>query len=212
MVLEAMAILEQQQAMLVDCVGGDTGRRVFVRREGEQQLVVEQVDHLDITARIRRGKEDAVELATVERVARRLAGFLAQEQLQIGPAAAQPRQDRREQERGDGGDHPHAQFAGQGEALGARHVGEFLGLAQHTAGLFGDAHAERSKADDAARALDEGDADQRLELAQAGRERRLGDEAAFGGLAEVAIVAQRDEILELLDGGKIDYHSRFRSM
>ena len=142
----------------------------------------------------------------MERVARRLARLLAQEQLQLGPAAAQPRQDGRKEEGGDGRDHPHAQFASQRQAFGARHVRQFLGLAQHAASLFGNAQAQRREADDAASSLDQGYADQSLQLTQTGRQRRLSDEATFRCLAEVAIVAQRDEILQLLDGGQIDNH------
>ena len=59
---------------------------------------------------------------------------------------------------------------------------------------------ERREADDAAGALDQRDAEQGLELAQAGRQRRLGDEAGFGRLAEMAVLAKRDQILQLLDG------------
>ena len=97
----------------------------------------------------------------------------------------------------------------QRQALGARHVGQFLGLAQHAAGLFGDLAPKRREADDAAGALDEGDADQCLELAQAGRQRRLGDEAGFRPPCRNGHVAERDEILQLLDGRQVDGHRKF---
>ena len=56
-------------------------------------------------------------------------------------------------------------------------------------------------------ALDQRDAEQRFEFADAGRERRLGDEARFRRAAEVAVLVQRDEVLQLLDGGEVGAHS-----
>ena len=52
------------------------------------------------------------------------------------------------------------QLAGERLARGADHVGQILGLAQDPLRLLGDADAERREADDAAGALDQGDADQ----------------------------------------------------
>ena len=53
---------------------------------------------------------------------------------------------------------------------------------------------ERRETDDAAGALDQGDAEQGFELAQPGRKGRLGDEAGVRGLAEMAVLreARRD--------------------
>src|SRR5690606_26616930 len=67
--------------------------------------------------------------------------------------------------------------------------------------------AERGEADHAAAALDEGHAEQRLELADAGREGRLRDVRGVGGAAEVAVFVQRHEVLQLLDRGQVDAHS-----
>ena len=65
---------------------------------------------------------------------------------------------------------------------------------------------ERSEADDPTRALDQHHPKRRLELAQSGRKRRLGDEAGIRGFAEMAVLAQRHQILELFDGGEMDGH------
>ena len=92
MVLEAMAVLEQQQPVLVDRVGVDRSRRRrLAAREGDEQAVVEQVAHVDVAAGEGHRQQHAVELAAVERVAGRLAGLLAQEELEaraIARAAA----------------------------------------------------------------------------------------------------------------------------
>ena len=91
-------------------------------------------------------------------------------------------------------------------ALGARHLGKLFGLAKNAHRLVGDLLAERGEADQAAGPLDERHAEQRLELAKPRGERRLGDEAGVGGLAEMAVAPKRDEILELLQAGQVDRH------
>ncbi len=93
-----------------------------------------------------------------------------------------------------------------GLPFGARHLGQFFGLAEDAHRLVRDPFAERGEADDAARALDQHHAEQRLELAEAGGQGRLGDEAGIGRFAEMPVLAQRDQILELLDGGEMDGH------
>ena len=91
--------------------------------------------------------------------------------------------------------------------LGPRQLGQLLGLAQHADRLVGHLFAERGETHDAAGSLDEGHAEQGFQLAQAGGKRRLGDEAGIRRLAEMPILAQRDEILELLNGRRVNSHS-----
>ncbi len=79
-------------------------------------------------------------------------------------------------------------------------------FAQDPHRLVGDLLAQRGEADDAAGALDQGHAEQRFQLAQSGRQGRLGDEAGVGRLAEMAVLPKRDEILKLLDGRQVDGH------
>jgi peroxiredoxin len=64
--------------------------------------------------------------------------------------------------------------------------------------------AKRGEAHQPPRPLDQGDAEQRFEIAKPGRQRRLGDEAGFRGLPEMLVPPQRDEILELFQAGQID--------
>ena len=67
---------------------------------------------------------------------------------------------------------------------------------------------KRREADHPPGALDQGHAEQGLKLAQPGRQRRLGDEAGLGRLAEMAVLAKRDEILQLLDGRQMALSSK----
>ena len=167
---------------------------------------------IDLAAGIGHRQQDAVELPAVKRVARRLAGILAQEQAQAGKAGAQDWQHGGQQERRDGRDHPHAQFAGQRLPLGARHVGQFLALAKHPHRLVGDAQTERREAHHAARALDQGRAKQGLKLAKSRRQRRLGDEATLRRFAEMAMRPKRDEILQLSGRRVVNDHWKIRSI
>ena len=81
MVLEAMAVLEQQQLRLVDRLGRHRiGQAVGgAGRKGDEEAVVEQIGLLDLAAGVGQGEQHAVEPAALERVAGRLAGLLAQD-------------------------------------------------------------------------------------------------------------------------------------
>ena len=102
----------------------------------------------------------------MQRIAGRLAGFLAQVELEIGPLLAQPRQHRRQQERRDRRDHAHPQFAMERLALRPGDIGQLLALAQDPNSFVGDLSSKRREADDPAGAFDQSDAKQGFELAQ----------------------------------------------
>ena len=195
MVLEAMAVLEQQQPVLVDRAGSTVGAARRLARGKATNSGSSNSGALDVAAGVGQGEQHAVELAAVQRVAGRLAGLLAQVELEARAIRCAAAAACRQQERRDGRDDAHAQLAGQRLALGAGHVGQLLGSragpARALSAIF---CAERGEADDPPGALDQGDAEQRLELAQPGRKRRLGDEAGLGRLAEMAVLreARRD--------------------
>src|SRR3546814_5537391 len=99
---------------------------------------------------------------------------------------AQPRQEAGEQEGRDRGDDAHAKLSDKRRGGGGGHVGKLLGLAQHAMRLFDDRIAEPGEAHDAAGAFDERLAAQRLELANARRQRRMRHVAGRGGAADMA--------------------------
>jgi hypothetical protein len=209
MVLQAVAVLQHEQLGLVDCRRRDAVgqvQRSGTRREGDVEPVVEQGRGLDLAAREWEGEQHAIELAALEIVAGGLAGLLAQEQPELRIIGTQPREQAGQQEGGDGGNHAHAQLARQRLAGGPGHVGQLLGLAQHLACLQRDLRAERGEAHDAAGPLHQSDADQRLELANAGGHGGLGDETGIRGPAEMAGILERHQILELLQSGQVSRH------
>src|SRR3546814_15659508 len=71
MVLEAMAILEQQQPVLVDRRRGGMEWDAFRHpgRKGYEQPVLEQLERLHLAAIIRESEKHAVELPVIERIA-----------------------------------------------------------------------------------------------------------------------------------------------
>ena len=113
MILEAMPVLEQQQPVLVDrpAVDRPAPRGASPRGKATNKRIVEQRRAVDLAAGEGEREQHAIELAAMKRLARRVAGLLAQVELQLGPLLAQPRKHRRQQERGDGRDDAHAQLA-----------------------------------------------------------------------------------------------------
>src|SRR3546814_11607015 len=87
MVLEAMAILEQQQPVLVDRRRGGMEWDAFRHpgRKGDEQPVLEQLERLHLAAIIRESEKHEVELPAMERTAGRMADCSAEEQLEVRP-------------------------------------------------------------------------------------------------------------------------------
>ena len=212
MVLEAMTVLEQQHPALVDPAGIDhRAARRLAPREGDEQPVVD-IGSLSISPQAKGSASSTQSSGRGEALRARpgwspRAGRASGSAIRGAAAGASP-------------------GAGMGRSSGSR-----PSAARHASGLpsaramsvapppraaggppCGDLLAQRGEADDAAGALDQSDAEQRFELAQAGRQGRLGDEAGFRGAAEMPMLAQRDEILQLLDGREIGAHWQFRSM
>ncbi len=169
--------------------------------------VVADVLGLDLAGGVGEGEQHAVGAAVVQRFDRVAAGLLAQVELELRALPAQPRQDARQQERGDRRDHAHPQLARERLARGLDQVGQLLGLAQQAVRLGDHRVAERGEAHHPPAALDQRHAEQRFELADAGRQGRLRDEHRLGRAAEVAVFVERDEVLQLLDGGEVGAHS-----
>src|SRR3954447_11878770 len=89
-VLETVAVLEQQQPAFVDVRGLDRGcAGRLAARVSDEQRVVEQGYAVDVAAGEGKGEQHAVELTTVERVARSAAGLFAEVKLELGPLLAQ---------------------------------------------------------------------------------------------------------------------------
>ena len=207
MVLEAMAVLEHQQAAFLDPIGRDRREiRCFALRIGDEKPIRRDVDAFDIAACIGKREQHAVQLAAMERLTARLTGFLAKEEIEVGIGCAHAREQFGQQKRGDGRDDAETKVAGQGLTLGLRQGRERFGVGKDGPGLRDDLLAEGGEPHHAACALDERRVENGLEFAEPGRQRRLGHETLFGRASEMAMLVERHQILKLLEGGQVDGH------
>ena len=145
-------------------------------------------------------------MAMAQEFYRGMTGFLAQEELELRSLGAQAGEEAREQERGDGRDDAHAQVSAKRLAGRLGDGGQFLSLAQHPVRLFHDTVAERGEADNPAGALDQGHADQRFQLPDAGRKCGLGHETCLRRPSEMSLLLQRHQILKLFQRWHVAGH------
>ncbi len=205
MVLQAMAILQQQQSLRRQHrrrhPRGQVAR--LIARKRHQNRIVKQLRHLNIAAGIGQGQQHAIDHPPVQIVTGVAARFLAQEQAQIRATAAQAGQEGRQQKWRNRRDDTHPQITAQRLGVGAGQRGEFFRLAQHLDRLGRHLLAQRGKAHHPAGALNQRHPQQRLQLAQPRRQGGLGDAAGGGSPAKMAMRLQRHQILELFQAGQI---------
>ena len=166
------------------------------------------VSLVDLPGGVGQRHQHAIGAAVAERFERLVGGLLAQEQLQLRALAAQAGQD----------------------ACGSRNgamVGMTLILSSPTSGWpaartrsLSNSSASRSRRCALATTLSPSGVkrttrrlrstrrhpEQRFELADAGGEGGLRDEAGIRRAAEMAVLVQRHQILQLLDGGQVGGH------
>ena len=197
-----MAVLEHEQAGVVDRLRQHIGRAAVKLGgvKGKVERIAKQRLHRDLAARVGQGQQHAVELPARQGLAGRRRHVLAQVELQLGEGGAQLRQQARQQERRDRRNDAEPELAAERLAAAARHRRELVRLAQDRVGLGDDSLAERGEAHHPLRALHQDRAEKQLELAQAGRQRRLRDMDGVRRAAEMAVLVQGGEILQLLQG------------
>ena len=154
----------------------------------------------------REGEQHAINPPVLKRIHCILTGFLAQHQLQVRALVLQARQQARDHERCDGRDHAHAQLPRKRLSGGLHKVREFLCLAQELVRFRHHLLTQRGKPDHSARAFDQSHAQERFQLPDPRRQRRLRDKTRIRRTPEMAMLMQRDEILQLLDGGEVGGH------
>ncbi len=118
--------------------------------------------------------------------------------LHVGMARAERRGEARHH-RQRGRDRGDAQPAGEAVAQRVDLLPHGAGVADDAARPVEHALALRGEAAEARAAVDQQHADRLLELLDAGRQRRLGHAAGFGGAAEMPLARQRQEKFELVD-------------
>ena len=203
MVTEAVALLEQEHRLAVQvalCEDLPRGEGV-VRGAGEDEGVAEELQ-LGRAAQVHvEGEQEQVELARVEPLDDAVGLVLVEQEDQLRVGLPHGLHHGREQVRRDGGDHAEAQAPGEGFALRARRVQELVRGGEDRARLGGQLEARAGRHHPARVPLEQLHAQQGLQLLELGAERRLGDAARLGRLAEVQVLGDGDEVLELADGG-----------
>ena len=144
--------------------------------------------------------EPGVDLKIVEHGENFARGLRQNGEAHVGMLLAEGRRQlRRHAERGrHGGD---GQMADEGGLWRADFLAHRAGVADDALGPFQHALAIGGEAVKARAAIDEQDAEAVLELLYAGRQRRLGDAAAFRGAAEIALARESQQKFELVDHG-----------
>ena len=185
----------------------DGAARRLAAREGDEQTVVEQRRVVDLAAGEGQGEQHAVELAAVQRLARRLAGLLAQVELEVGPLLAQPRQHRRQ--------------AGTGAMVGITPIRSSPCSGWPSARAMSASSSASRRTRTALSAICSPSAvkrttrrvrSTRVTPSKVSSSRRPADRVdwvtkqASAALPKWPMLAQRDEILQLLDGGEMGDH------
>jgi hypothetical protein len=195
---EAVALLQQHHRLAPQ--RGLRHRAVPARermRGGHRQheRLLEERERIQIVALDRQRQQQQLELAAAQPRQDALGLVLAQQQLEPGPGRAHGRQRAREQIGRHGRDHAQREAAGEGTLRRARLVDQVVDPLQRLAGalehpLAGGGHQHLAPAP-----LEELHPEQLLELPDLERERRLGHRAGARRAAEVAGMAQGDQIL-----------------
>src|SRR6266581_3724424 len=170
--------------------------RVSGRNEGAKRLVI---DRLGDDARLgdRQGDDDDVQLAALEQVEEGGGIVLGDVERHLRCPLAQQRHQRRQQVRSDGVDAAEAERPRQRIAALGGQFADPCRLGEDALGLGHDLRADRGQPDFAGAAFEQDHAEFRFELFHGHRQGRLGDEALFGGAAEMALASQGRDVAQV---------------
>ena len=199
---QAVAFLQQHELFALERLEGDlrgAGQGVGpVARE--QELVLEDDIDREVAGIVGQCDHGDVQLTGFQpgEEGRRL--LFAQVHRQLREALPELWQHAREQERADGRDDPHPHLPGHGGAADPGKLHDLLRVAQEGPRPLGDLEAGRRDQHAPVGTLRDRGPERGLEIADAGAERRLRDEAPLRGAPEMPRVRQRHQVLELPHG------------
>ena len=107
MIAQAMPVLEQQQGFVGQIGGGQRAApgQTVIGRAGEQEFIRPDGARLDHRRLIGQGHEGGIQAPLAQGIEQALGQVFAQEDFQLGKLVAQGRQDTRQQEGRNRGDH-----------------------------------------------------------------------------------------------------------
>ena len=204
LIAQAVAVLQQDQVVgLQHPLGDRPGPRQRVAdRGGGQDLVVADAGVVDARRLIGQGDDGGVQLARLQPGDQARGQVLADEETQGRVAVAQAGQGARQEKGGDGGDDAEAEPARQGLARVARRLDQILGAGQDVLGALDRLGADGGQLHRAARAFDDGCAQDLLQLLHPCRQGWLADMGRLRRTAEGGVLGQELEIVELSQGGE----------
>ena len=199
LVAQAVAVLEQQQALLgqvVEVQRPGLHQRMPLRHRQHERLLEQRLD-VQLLVVQRQGEDRAVQPALAQQAQQGLGLLLHQQQLQAREALAHAGHHVRQQVGPERGEQAQAHAAGLRVAGAPRQFAQLLDVGHDPARALGHLQAHRGEHHAPGRALHQRHAQLVLELADLGAQRGLADEAGRRGLAEVAVVGEGDEVAQV---------------
>ena len=203
LVAQAIALVEEQEVGAGD-VGGPqrpAPGEGMLGRAGELERLDEERRDGEARGRHRQRHERGVDAAVAQALQDLGRARLAQGERQQREFLAQGAQDQREQVGPEGLDRRQDEAAGERRAAPlARQHEQALRLGHHDAGLPHDGLPGRRQHHPAVAALEQGEAEEILQLAHLHAQGRLADVAALGGPAEMHLLGHGDDVFEIAQG------------
>ena len=199
---QTVPLLHQQEVLRVefaraDCVAEFIGPGVWQRHI---KCILHQLHTVHITALEWQRQEHQIKVAGLQVGANHMRKILDQMQFEFRIIAAQRCQGGRQQIGRNGWNDAESQYPGQRSALRAHQFGQLDSALHDTLCLDHERLAKWRKAHGASGAVDKMRIEKHLELPDRRAERRLGDVRSFGCPAEMPLLMQRDQIIELAQG------------
>src|SRR5690606_21998413 len=196
---QAMAVLQQQQALLGQLVQGHVRapRKRVLPGHRQHERLLEQELCAQLVVVHRQGQDRRVQLALAQARQQLVALLLHQRQFQVREALEHARHHVRQQVRRQGGEdaQPHrARFRVLAAACRFLHL---LDLGDDAAGAFGGLAPGGREHHLARRAFHQRHAQLVLQLADLGGQGRLADVAGRGRAAEVLVIGQGHQVFEV---------------
>src|SRR5581483_6153575 len=199
LVAQAMAVLEQQKALIGEIVELEArlAREFVALGDGEQERLLEQEFAVKLIVVDRQREDRGVEAAFAQLPQHDLGFLLDEQQFEPREAFADARDHVRQQVRPERREDAEPDRSRFGIERASRDRADLLDFVEHLARALGDLAADVGEQHLARRALDERHAELILELLDLRGEGRLAHEARFGGAAEMLVFRERHQISEI---------------
>jgi hypothetical protein len=194
-----MAVGEQQQRFGVDVVGRNPvwRRERMAGRSDEQERLLVQRQGFELAVAGVGGDHRRIDLALQDQRQQPCGQILDDRDRRLRQVADQRRQGVGHQIGTDGRNDADPQRSREWVARAARRRGDFGDRRQRAPGVLDDRFGARCDGDNAALALEDAHAEFRLQLEDLTAQRRLADVAGRRGAAEMTVVGDGDDVVEI---------------